>query len=247
MKKLVIAVLLVAMTVLAWGVEKKSSKTLPAIEYAYPDQSIWTVRTNSKGELDNPLLRIANTLFSKAGIAWHGRSYPAARMFKCLQDGTAQFSMLVKSPVLQECCVLSRKPVTVAEIRVYHLEGKPPIKKLSDLAGKNIVTILGYSYGNLLGFLDNGRNRSNTSVVQTHAAAFKMLALQRADYLIDYTGPASEVLAATPVPGIRWEVLSRQDVHLVLAKSYPDAPRVMARLEAIVGTLDLEKILRGEQ
>lgn len=247
MKKLLIAFLLVAMVVPVWGTGEKSPKTIPTIEYIFPDQSVWTIRTNSKGEPDNPLLRMVDILFAKAGISWYGRSYPAARMFKRLQNGTAQFSVLVKSPTLQECCLLSRKPVTVAEIRVYHLEGKAPIKVINDLVGKNIITILGYSYGNLFGFFGDERNRINNNVAQTHQAAFKMLARQRADYVIDYAGPASEVLAAAPVPGLRWEVLSRQDVHLVLSKSYPDAPRVMARLEAIVDTLDVEKILLGTQ
>jgi polar amino acid transport system substrate-binding protein len=240
--------LVLAVLVCPWNMSQAAgSAASPEIEYVSPDQSVWTIHTNAKGEPDNPLLRVADVLFAKAGIPWHSRSYPAARMFKYLQDGTAQFSMLVKSPALQECCLLSRKPITVAEIRVYHLDGKAPITSLDDLAGKNIITIHGYSYGNLLGFFGNGRNRISNNVALTHPSAFKMLARQRADYVIDYAGPASEVLAAEPIPGLRWEVLSRQDVHLVLAKSYPDAPRVMARLEAIAGTLDVEQILRETQ
>lgn len=243
MEKLIIAFLLMSLTVPVWAAEKKSPQTITAIEYASPEQSVWTTRTYTNGEPANPLLRVAEILFSKAGIPWRSHSYPAARMFKSLQDGTAQFSMLVKAPALQECCLLSHKPVTVLQIRAYHLDGTAPIKNLNDLAGKNIITILGYSYGSLSRFLDDERNRINKNVVQTHAAAFKMLALRRADYVIDYVGPASEVLVTAPIPDIRWEVLSRQDVHLILAKNYPDAPKVMARLEAIAATIDIERIL----
>ena len=155
--------------------------------------------------------------------------------------------MLVKSPALQECCLLSHKPITTLQIRVYHLNGTAPIKKINDIANKNIITIQGYSYGSLGRFLDDKRNRIKNNVVQTHAAAFKMLASQRADYVIDYVGPASEVLAAAPILRLRWEVLSRQDVHLVLAKNYPDAHRVMTRLEEIVATIDVEKIIGEAQ
>jgi ABC-type amino acid transport substrate-binding protein len=166
-------------------------------------------------------------------------------MFKLLQDGSAQFSMLVKSPLLQECCLLSRKPITSTEIRAYHLPGTLPINGISDLVGKNIIAIHGYSYGGLLGFLNDERNRIGSNLALTHPAAFRMLAQQRAEYVIDYTGPASEVLAAAPIPGVQSEVLSRQEVHLVLNRSYPDAAQVMARLEAIAETLDVDRLMRA--
>lgn len=243
MKKLLGMFLLLALAVPASGADSKHQKPSAVIEYASPEQSVWTTRTTSTGEPLNPLLRVAEILFTKAGVSWHSSSYPAARMFKCLQDGTAQFSMLVKSPALQECCLLSHKPITTLQIRVYHLSGATPIKKINDIGNKNIITIQGYSYGSLGRFLDDKRNRIKNNVVQTHAAAFKMLAQQRGDYVIDYIGPASEVLASTPIPGIQSELLSRQDVHLVLVKSYPAAPRMMARLEAIADTIHIEKIL----
>lgn len=237
--------LLLALAAMPWGVARAAETALPEIEYASPEQSIWTTRIGSDGEPDNPLFRVATALFAKAGIAWHGRSYPAARMFKYLQDGNAQFSMLVKSSALQTCCLLSRKPVAVTELRVYHLENKAPISSPTDLVGKNIITIHGYSYGGLLNFFADEHNRINNNVALTHPSAFKMLARQRADYVVDYVGPATEVLAAEPLSGLRSEVLSRQEVYMVLAKSYPEAAKTMTRLEAIADGLDIDKLMRG--
>lgn len=247
MNILVLLLLLVAFVSPVWGAEDKPYKNFPPVEYVSPEQSVWSTRRDRNGEPINPLRCVVSMLFSKAGIPWHSSNYPAARMFKTLQDGTAQFAILVKSPALHSCCILSRKPITALQIRVYHLADRPPIKNLNELSGKNIITILGYSYGNLSRFLGDTRNRINNNVVQTHAAAFKMLALQRADYVIDYVGPASEVLAAAPIAGIRWELLSRQDVHLVLVRSYPDAQHLMTHLEAIAENIDVEKIIWGER
>lgn len=217
----------------------------PEIEYASPDQSIWTTRTDRHGQPDNPLFRVAEQLFAKAGIPWRGRTYPAARMFKYLQDGSAQFSMLVKAPALQECCLLSRKPVAVAEVRAYRFADKAPIRHPDDLVGKSVITVHGYSYGGLLGFIGDERNRIQNNAALTHATAFKMLARGRADYVIDYSGPAGEVLAAEPLHGLQSETLAQQEVFLVLSRSYPDAQNVMVRLEAITGTLDVDALLKG--
>lgn len=217
----------------------------PEIEYAYPDQSVWTTRVRPDGEPDNPLLRLAGALFAKAGIPWHGQGYPAARMFQNLKTGTSQFSMLVKAPVLQECCLVGARPMAAAEIRVWRAKDAAPIHAKEDLAGKRVITIRGYSYGGLLTFLNDPANRVVNESALKHDSAFNMLAAGRADYVVDYAGPAAEVLAARPIPGITSDFLARQEVFLVLARSYPDAEAVMARLEAIADTLDVEAILAG--
>jgi ABC-type amino acid transport substrate-binding protein len=213
------------------------------LEYAFPDQSVWTTKVDERGDPDNPLLRLAAVMFEKAGIPWHGRRYPAARMFNYLNDGTAEFSMLVKSQALNECCLWGKAPVASTELRVYRMADKPPIRSKEDLAGKRIITIRGYSYGGLLPFIaDPANNISNNTAIK-HDAAFAMLEAGRGDYLLDYTGPAVEVLTAHPIAGIAFDSLTRLDVYLVLAKSYPDAPNVLNRLEAIVETLNKEEIL----
>jgi ABC-type amino acid transport substrate-binding protein len=217
----------------------------PKIEYAYPDQSVWTTRLNDLGELDNPLLRVAAVLFEKAGIPWQGKDYPAARMFNQLRDGTSQFSMLVKAPALQDCCLLSKAPVTSSELRVYRTADKPPIRSDEDLVGKRVIIIRGYSYGGLLKFITDPVNKITTHSAVRHDIAFSMLEAKRGDYLLDYTGPAAEVLAVQPIADVQSDVLSRQDVFLVLSRSYPDAPAMLARLEAILATLDVDALMRS--
>ncbi|CAA7617294.1 ABC-type amino acid transport/signal transduction system protein [Candidatus Terasakiella magnetica] len=218
------------------------AQPFPEIEYVYPDQSVWTTRTDARGEPENPLLRFAASLFSKAEIPWHGHAYPAARMFEYLQNGTAQFSILVNAPSLQACCLVGRKPVATAEVRVYRKAGKARISTKDDLVGKSVIAIMGYSYAGVLNFINDPKNKISVSSAQTHDSAFMMLDRERADYLLEYSGPAVEVLAAHPVAGIEYDVLARSDVHLILARSYPNAEAVMAKLEAIAATLHVDGI-----
>jgi polar amino acid transport system substrate-binding protein len=213
------------------------------IEYAYPDQSIWTTRRNVQGEPDNPLLRLTAVLFRKANIPWHGKSYPAGRMFENLRNGTSEFSILVKTPALQDCCVLSTRPVASTELRIYSSVEAAPIPSREALVGKRVITILGYSYGGLMAFIEDPKNRIINNAAQTHESAFAMLERGRADYLIDYTGPASEVLAIKPNKNLKFSSLDRLDAYLVLSKKRPDAAPLMVRLEAIADTLNKPELL----
>lgn len=221
------------------------AKAAQEILYVYPDQSVWTTEIDDQGMPANPLLRLAEAMFKEAGLPWRATALPAARMFAQLKGGQANFSMLVRSPALKDCCLFSRKPVASAELRVYWLADMPPIRKREDLAGKLVITILGYSYGDLAAFLADEGNTISRTDVSRHQAAFDMLVRKRGDYLLDYVGPADEVLDGKPIPNLRSTSLGRMDVHLVLAKSYPDAKKTMAKLEAIADKLDREKIIRG--
>lgn len=213
------------------------------IEYGSPDQSVWTTKTDAQGVPGNPLLRVAAALFAETRTPWRAGIYPAPRLFAKLQDGTTPFSMLVRVPALQECCLFSHKSITTVEIRAYRRATSPPLRRDEDLAGKQVITIHGYSYGGLIKFIADDNNRVTNNVARTHAAAFRMLDNGRADYVIDYADPAREALEAVPIAGVTSDVLSQQAVYLVLSKSYPDAHGFMARLEAIAATLDIETML----
>jgi polar amino acid transport system substrate-binding protein len=215
------------------------------IEYSYPDQSVWTTKLDSRGEPDNPLLRLAEPLFKQAGIPWRARGLPAARMFEYLGNGQTDFSMLVKSPALEKCCLISKTPVAGTELRIYRRKTQPPISSQADLAGKEVITIHGYSYGSLLNFIKDPANRIGNNGAISHESAFTMLDRGRADYLLDYAGPAEEVLAEHPIRDLQYDVISRLDVHLILSRTYPDAEAVMARLESIAATLRTDDILRS--
>lgn len=235
---------LVASCLLAAMAATKAAAEPRTMEYSYPDQSVWTTRLDARGEPDNPLLRLAAPLFQQAGIPWRARGLPAARLFEYLSDGQTDFSMLVRGPALEKCCLISKRPVAGTELRVYRRKGLPPVAAKEDLAGKEVITVHGYSYGNILAFIKNPANRVGNNGTVSHESAFAMLERGRADYLLDYAGPAQEVLAAHPIKDLEFDVIDRLDVHLILSRTYPDAAAVMTRLETIAETLRVEGITR---
>jgi polar amino acid transport system substrate-binding protein len=219
----------------------QGEESLPAIEYVYPDQSVWTTKIDAQGILDNPLLHLAESIFNNFHLKWSAKPYPANRMFERLEDGTSNFSMLVQASRLKESCIFSKAPVVSTELRVYRTVGSSPISRKEDLKGKKVITIRGYSYGAIGKYLKNAANSIVTFEAPLHESAFEMLANGRAEYLLDYTGPSEEILAERSIPGVVNDVLEKLGVFLVLSKTYPDYQRMMDSLEQVAQTIDVRQ------
>ena len=214
------------------------------IEYGYPEQSIFAASINAKGQPDSPMNRLAEVLMERAGIPMRAVAYPATRMFNNLQNGTTSFSILVKATALEGCCLLSRQPVYSTELNVYFIGDKPPVKSKEDLIGKSVITIRGYSYAGLLKYISDPANKVTNETAGTHRAAFEMLRAGRADYVIDYASAAGDILAESPIDRLRTNPIDKLDIHLVLAKTYPGAEKLMVRLEEIVKTLNVNDVIK---
>ena len=215
------------------------------IEYGYPEQSIFVASTNAKGQPDSPMNWLAEALMERAGIPIRAVPYPAARMFDNLKNGTTHFSILVKASTLDGCCLLSRQPVYSTQLNVYSIGNTPAVKSKEDLIGKSVITIRGYSYAGLLKYISDPANKVNIQVAGTHHAAFEMLRAGRADYVIDYASAANSIISENPISQLRTSRLDTLDIYLILAKTYPDAEKLMARLEEIVSTLNVPEIVKG--
>ncbi len=197
----------------------------PEIEYGYPEQPP-RVYTNAQGQPDGHYPRLLNMLFKQAGFAWHGASYPAKRLMANLDNGTTNFSILVKNPLLANCCIYGKTPVWRA--------ATPTILRKEDLIGKRVIVLAGFSYGGLIDFIDDPQNRISKQVANTHAAAFEMLDTGRGDYLLNYVEPAtSEGLAQHPIDDLRSLKINTVYMYFVINKNYPDAANVLNRLETL--------------
>ena len=212
--------------------------------YGYPDVSVWTTRRNADGQLKNPLLNLADTLFDQAGISFKAKPYPAKRLFSYLKEGVIPFSMLVRASSLEACCLFSSQPVTSTELRIYRRSKSAAINVKEDLAGKRVIMIRGYSYGSLGKYLRAKENQVQIVDAAGHEAAFQLLERNRGDYVIDYQGPAEEMLFDNPIADIAYASFKRLDVYLVLSRDFPDASRLMEHLEARVAEIDVPSLLR---
>jgi polar amino acid transport system substrate-binding protein len=202
--------------------------------------------TTAKGKLDGALFRVARSLFAAAGLSWQGAAYPAPRLIKGLQDGSFNFSMLVRMPALDECCLYSAEPVIVQEPRVYFLAGTPPVSSKEDLAGHSLIVVNGFTYAGMIAYFRDPANQVGLEVAETLDSAFRMLAAGRAEYLLSYEANARDSLAYRPIANLESRVIGRTPVYLVLARSYPDAAATLGRLERLVKAMNIQAIMAGD-
>ena len=224
--------------------QAQSSDKSVALEFGYVEQPPRTF-TNAQGKAEGQVIRLVSDLFAKADLTWRPVSYPAARLFENLKDGTTGISVLIRIPSLDEHCLWSKVELGGEDIRVYSIGDRAPIKSREDLVGKNVIALRGYSYGNLLGFLTDEKNAITLSFAASNPDSFDMLLAGRADYLIQYAEASERVLAAKPIPGVRHSVIGRISRHLVISKAAPDAEKTMERLERILKTMDIPEYMKS--
>lgn len=215
------------------------------ITYGYPEQSIFIATVNGKEQPITPMLSVAEQLFEKADISWEGSAYPAKRLFKNLKNGETNFTILVRASSLVEKFIFSQEPIYSTSLNVYSLGDKKSIASKEDLAGTRLVTIRGYSYGKLRKFINDPKNNITIEVANTHSSALRMLALGRADYLVDYASATEDLLSQNPIANLKSDKLSELNIYLVLSKAYPNANEVMTKLETIMETIDVSEIIRS--
>jgi ABC-type amino acid transport substrate-binding protein len=212
----------------------------PMLEYGYPEQPP-RVFTRGDGQPDGHYPRLLKVLLERAGLEWRANPLPAARLMKSLDSGETNFSILVKNPLLDACCLYGTQPIWYDELTVFSAGDTAPVTSKEDLIGKDLIVIAGYSYGGLISFLKDPANRINLNPAESHAAAFAMLDAGRAPYLLNYAEPAiAEGLMKHHVADLKKSPISRIDMYLVLRKAYPDAPAVIERLENLYRALYAE-------
>jgi hypothetical protein len=203
----------------------------PEIDFVYPEAP-GVIFTNAEGHADGPLYKYMASVFEGAQVPFHATQYPLARLLDALKTQSNAFSVLVYFPFLDECCIRSKEPNFVGDIAAYSMGELPPVTKREDFVGHSVITRLGNTFGSLTPFLDDPKNHIAHDVAPEYDIGFRMLKLRRADYFVSFSINAIAYLAEHPMGDIHCSVFDHTLLYFVLSKSYPDAEKMLARLEA---------------
>jgi ABC-type amino acid transport substrate-binding protein len=177
-------------------------------------------------------LDLLKTILEKADYPYEVKGYPAKRMYGNLANGRTHLFMGIKGvPDYDKEVIYSSNPYSKIVLNIYTKNNiaKPAGKE--DLIGKKILIIRGYSYGGLISYFENPENKIILDPATDHVMAFKKFQKGRADYLIDYLSPSSEVLKTISIPDIQVTQLFALDLYLIISKGYKDHVALMSDME----------------
>lgn len=168
----------------------------------------------------------------RSGLKYTIERYPAARFYEYLAEGKIHvFNGLSSIASVKKCCVSSTIPLFPLEMRVYSLQGQPPVTVKEDLIGHSVILVRGFTYKDWGAWIRSGKNNIVFYETDSHEAAFEMLQSGRADYLLNYKYIDEKVLDAVAIPRLVVMPLFRWQCYFNVNKDVPGAEKILKQLE----------------
>jgi len=195
----------------------------------FPPYFILENNTNVKGGIHIDMLKM---MFEKAGIEYTLQGYPPKRLYTNAGNGTTQVFMGTRGvPEYEGKTIVSPKPLAEISLEIYTLGDEASLPtSVDNLKGKYLIIIFGYGYGGLLKFLEDPQNNIKTESPKSHEAAFKMLQIGRAPFVLDYSDPATEAISKLNIQGIKKTTLKTIGLYLHISNKVKDGQEIMNRL-----------------
>lgn len=198
---------------------------------------------DSKEEVKGGIfVEMLKKMMDRAGYEYTFVAYPPKRLYSNLGKGITHIWLGTLGVAEYEGKTVV-SPVKIADInlQVYTNDKYTVLpKSMDDLKGKSVITIFGYNYGGLIKFLEDPENRISIEAAKSHNAAFMMLKLGRANFLLDYHEPSSEVIKEINIPDLRYAPIKKLSMHLHVSKARPDAEEIMQRLMKVYSEMKRE-------
>jgi polar amino acid transport system substrate-binding protein len=180
-------------------------------------------------------------VLARAEIDYKPVNVPIKRFYSAVATGKVQLSALPLNMPGMEDVLLSEKPFSKFDLRVFWLDGQQHIDSLSQLAGKKVLLIGGYSYGGLLRDALPEEQRDNFKTVANQAIALKAMLSKEADYVLGYWAMMSYLQKNYPQVQLNNHKVAEIPVHFAIHNSAGDAQDMMRRFEAALNANDVDK------
>lgn len=189
------------------------------------------------GDCKGILVELIEQVLEQAGIDYTLKGFPQKRLFRNLSTGEINIYMGVKGvPAYETEVLFSDFPVEEIDLRVFTRKGTPVIRALGQLKGKKVIVIMGYGYGGLIRYLKDPAmaiTLDPSSTIPSPSVNWE----QRADYVLDYYGPASEAMEEAGIEGLQSHSILKLEVYFIVSKKTPGATRLLDRMAKAYQTL----------
>jgi polar amino acid transport system substrate-binding protein len=173
-------------------------------------------------------------VFKEAGLEFVWKPYPTKRVYQNLIEGKIDIYLgPIKASLkgFNESVIHSDfSPVNI-ELRSYYFGEKPEITKKEELSGKNLLIIRGYTYGGLVNFILDPKNKVKSKEINSFEQAIEMLKANRADYHLDYKKTGEIYLKNNSEPDLRHSTIFNVNLYFMVSKHTPDHEKLLSILE----------------
>ncbi|MGE8362947.1 substrate-binding periplasmic protein [Pseudomonas sp.] len=197
--------------------------------YEFPPYSY----SDSKGRPRGAILDLTLRLLEHAGYRAELRSYPGARLYGALQDGTVQlWPGAPGKPELVDHTLEGRTQLGEMVLNLYFRRDTLLPRIPEDLKGRGVILISGYTYWRQSNDLINDPALGITQHrTRTHTAALEMLQRRRADFLLDYQAPVEQARRRLGMSELPFVQLQRMPMKFILSRHAPGAEALRDALD----------------
>ena len=197
--------------------------------YEFPPYSY----TDSQGRAKGAILQLSKRLLEYAGYRAELRSYPSARLYSALQDGSVQvWPGAPGKDELREHTLETRTKLGEIVLNLYFRRDTLMPRLPEDLQGRGVIMISGYTYWQQINtMLNDPQLAVEQHRTGTHTAALEMLQRRRGDFLLDYQTPVEQARRRLGMSEFPYLELQRIPVKLIVSSKTPGAEALRDALD----------------
>lgn len=197
--------------------------------YEFPPYSY----TDDQGHPSGVGLELTARLLDEAGYQAEFRSYPGARLYNGLIDGSiALWFGAPGKPELAEHTLESRYLLGQIALNLYYRPGTAPPRLPDDLQGRGVILITGYSYWQGINqWLQDPALHITLHRTSRHTAALEMLLRRRGDLLLDYQMPVEQARRSLGIGDLPFVEVQRLQLKLIVSRHAANAVQLRDALD----------------
>ena len=209
-----------------------TNDTRPLVQVGYYEFPPYSY-TDSQGLPKGTILQLSKRLLEHAGYRGEFRSYPSARLYNALQDGSVQVWPGAPGKVeLREHTLEARTQLSEIILNLYFRHDTLMPRLPEDLKGRGVIMISGYTYWQPINqMLNDPQLAVEQHRTGTHTAALEMLQRRRGDFLLDYQTPVEQARKRLGMPELPYVELQRIPLKLIVSSHAPGAEALRDALD----------------
>nr|WP_322980584.1 transporter substrate-binding domain-containing protein [Pseudomonas sp. C11] len=198
--------------------------------------------TDAQGEPAGPGLALTRRLLQQAGYTGDFRSYPGARLYSGLRDGSVQLWLGAPGkPELAAHTLEGRNLLGEITLNLYFLRDTLLPRLPEDLKDRSLILITGYSYWQAVNdWLEDPALNLTLHRTASHTSALEMLQRRRGDFLLDYQTPVEQARRRLGMAELPFVQLQHLPLKFIYSRAWPGAERLRDDLEQAYETLKAE-------